>query len=198
MALNAKTVKLSGNADYAKVAERLKLFRQDNPRSKQESAYEVDVDGTIVFTAWLWKDKSELIELMKAGVNDKDILRTSADANGTAKSNVAIARGNNRVSKEKEFEKVESIALGRALANLGYLASGEIASSEEMEEFEKYKVTQTAEKVEKAVKELMATKTLDALKAKFLSLGPLMAEPEIIATKDKRKKELSNVTNSKS
>ena len=36
---------------------------------------------------------------------------------------------------EKQFEKLETIAVGRALALLGYSADGEIASSEEMEEF---------------------------------------------------------------
>ena len=37
----------------------------------------------------------------------------------------------------KSFEKLESIAVGRALAFAGFSADGEIASFEEMEEYEK-------------------------------------------------------------
>lgn len=167
-------MKVGGGADYAKVAERLKLFREDCPRGKQESAYEVEVDGSIVFTVWLWKDKSELIELMKAGVSDKDVLRSSSDANGTAKSKLDAV-------KEKDFEKLESIALGRALANLGYLASGEIASSEEMEEFEKFRIWQLEEaandmtvKIEQTMNNLALNKLLQANSA--MLKNPLVVE----------------------
>lgn len=153
----AQTMNVSGGT-YAKVAERLKLFREDHPKSKQESGYETDVDGSIVFTVWLWKDKSELIELMKAGVIDKDALRSSADANGNARSSRIVAKpganGTTAAVKEKEFEKLESIALGRALAMLGYLASGEIASSEEMEEFERFKHDQAEAAAADFIKEL--------------------------------------------
>src|SRR4051812_46266309 len=126
----AGTIDLGKGIEYAKVAERLKLWREENPRSKHESAYEVDVDGSMVFTVWLWKDKTDLLDLIKAGTSDKEVLRSSADANGNAKGQIG--------GKEKDFETLETIALGRALANLGYLASGEIASSEEMEEFQRY------------------------------------------------------------
>lgn len=154
-----QTTKIGGGADYAKVADRLKLFRQDHANSKQESAYEVDVDGTIVFTVWLWKDKKDLLDLMKAGIIDKDALRSSADANGNAKSNGRIVKeGSNAKAGEKEFEKLESVALGRALAMLGYLASGEIASSEEMEQFEEYKETKAREEAEEFIQQVSATK----------------------------------------
>jgi hypothetical protein len=128
----AKTMTLSGN-EYAKVAERLRLFRNDFPHSKTETAYEVDVDKTVVFTVWIWKEKADLLELMKNGVTDKEILRSSADANGTSKSKGEIG------SKDKDFEKLETVALGRALGMLGYLASGEVASFEEQQEFEKFR-----------------------------------------------------------
>ena len=42
-----------------------------------------------------------------------------------------------KVGGEKAFEKLETIAVGRALAFAGYLASGEIASFEEMQEFDR-------------------------------------------------------------
>lgn len=159
----AATTKIGGGADYAKVAERLKIFREENPRGKHESAYEIDLDGTLVFTVWLWKDKTDLLDLMKAGIIDKDALRSSADANGNAKSAQIIPSGEEARAaykpKEKDFEKLESIALGRALANLGYLASGEIASNEEMEEYEKFKAEQAAKEAEEFVGKVKATKT---------------------------------------
>lgn len=39
------------------------------------------------------------------------------------------------VGREKAFEKLETTAVGRALAFAGYLAGGEIASFDEMQEF---------------------------------------------------------------
>lgn len=156
----AQTTTIGGGAVYAKVAERLRIFREENPRGKQESAYEVDVDGTIVFTVWLWKDKNDLLELMKAGIIDKEALRASADANGNAKSGGKIVKeGTNAKAGEKEFEKLESVALGRALAMLGYLASGEIASSEEMEQFEEYKDQKLRDEAEDFIKQVSKTKS---------------------------------------
>lgn len=40
-----------------------------------------------------------------------------------------------KVGTEKAFEKLESVAVGRALAFAGYLAGGEIASYDEIEKF---------------------------------------------------------------
>ena len=177
MSKSLPTIKVSGG-DYAKVAARLKEFKEDNAHSKQESAYIVTESGQVVFTVWLWKDKADLIDLMKCGVTDREVLRSSADANGTAKSGTA---------KDKDFEKLETIALGRALANLGYLASGEIASYEEMEDFEQYKVDKINEQIRDAVESLQTANTISELKTTFTGLGKLMAVPEIIAAKDERK-----------
>lgn len=177
----AATVDIKGGITYAKVAERLRIFREENPDGKHESAYEVDVDSTYVFTVWLWKDKRGLLELIKAGIIDKDALRASADANGNAKGAVG--------SKDKDFEKLESIALGRALANLGYLASGEIASSEEMEEFHSYRAEQKRVAIDAAIDNMQHTKTLDELKLAFVQSG-FMQEADVVAAKDKRKAEL--------
>lgn len=183
----AKTIELQKGVSYAKVAERLKIFREENPNGKHESAFEMDVDGSMVFTVWLWKDKTELIELMKAGVIDIATLRTSADATGNAKGG--------GTGRDKEFEKLESIALGRCLANLGYLASGEIASSEEMESFQAYK----QDKVDEVIKEINKCKTLDELRKYYLSLSSMMAEHDVIIAKDIKKvklsKELDNANN---
>lgn len=178
----ATTTTISGGADYAKVAERLRLFREQHPHGKQESAYEVDVDGSVVFTVWLWKDKSDLIELLKSGVTDREALRASADANGNAKGSLN--------GKEKDFEKLETIALGRALGMLGFSASGEIASSEEMEEFEKYQRLQHLESIEQALMAMELSTTLDELKEAFRA-SKLMQDPTVIAAKDKLKAKLT-------
>jgi hypothetical protein len=178
----AQTTKIGGGADYAKVAERLVLFREDNHHGKHESDYEFDADGQTVFKVWLWNDKAELLDLMKAGVTDINILRSSADSNGTAKGKVGV--------KDKDFEKLESIALGRALANLGYMASGEIASSEEMDEFNRYKEEQKAEAVKQAIITLQEAKTLDELKAAFIATN-LMSDPKVVAAKDECKAKLT-------
>ena len=124
-----KTTKIKGNVDYAKVADRLLEFRSQNPRSKISIKYSYDEAGNLTHTARIWKDKTECYELLKAGVNAEAIAE-SADAEASA---FMFAE---QLKKEKGFEKNESIAVGRALAILGYAVSGEIASSEEMEEFD--------------------------------------------------------------
>lgn len=162
MARTVKTMNLSGS-EYAKVPERLKVFWGECPKGAIETAPMIQPDGSIIFKATVTKDKSD----------------------PTSKSATGHSLGTNK--KAKDFEKLETIAVGRALAMLGYLASGEIASSEEMEEF----IAFQEEKLDRVVEELQACKTLDELKAMFLALGPLMAESKIIEAKDKRKAELT-------
>jgi len=144
----AKTMQLSGN-EYAKVAERLRLFRNDFPHSKTESAYEFEPDKSVVFTVWVWKEKSDYVDVLKE-VKDAVIARGSADANGTARGEIG--------AKQKDFEKLETIALGRALAMLGYLASGEIASFEEQKEFEEFRQRQQEQQTAAFIEQVKATK----------------------------------------
>lgn len=177
----AATMSLSGNS-YAKVAERLKLFRTDWPNSKTETDHTYNEDGSVEFKAWVWKDKNTLFDLIKGGVTDKETLRATADADGDAKGEVGV--------KAKDFEKLQTIATGRALANLGYLASGEIASFEEMDEFNRYKEEQQAEAIKDAIQSFDNAKTLDELRDAFIA-SKLMNVPEVVAAKDRRKAELS-------
>lgn len=158
-----KTMKLQGN-EYAKVADRLKAFREDCPNGQIKTEPRFLDDGQLMFTATVIKDKAKADE--------------SAEATGHA-------LGKN--TGQKAFEKLETVAIGRALATLGYLMSGEIASSEEMEEFYQYQ----QRKVEEAVAKLKAAETLDELKKVFMGLGPLMAEKAVIDAKDAKKQELS-------
>lgn len=179
-----KTVALGGNIKYAKVADRLVEFRGDNPRSKIWTEHQRTESGDVVFSAYVWKDKTELVEILSKGVGQNEA-KFSCDANGTATASVQ------KVEREKGFEKLETIAVGRALAMLGYASDGNVASSEEMEEFEEFKREQAAEAVQKALEELETAKTVDELKDKFLGLPrDLRANDEVIAKKDELKEKL--------
>jgi len=133
--MKAKTIKL-GSADYAKVSERIKLFREDCPNGDIDTD-PLELTSGLVFKATVIKDKANP--------------ETCARATGHAQS---VKKG------EKAFEKLETIAVGRALANLGYMASGEIASTEEMEEFIEYK----NEKLEGIFDKVDKAKTEEELK----------------------------------
>lgn len=164
--MNVKTTTIGGGASYALVPARLKQFREDNPRAKTETQPTLDGD-MIIFKAHILKDKSD---------------PNSAEATGHS-------MGKN--TGNKAFEKLETVALGRALAQLGYLNNGEIATTEEMEEFNAYKENQ----IDEAIVQLNATKTLDELKSVYLNLGNLLSNERVIKAKDARKAELANENN---
>lgn len=150
--------------EYARVPARLKLFREDTSNGSIKTTYEIEGD-IVVFTAHIVKDKRD---------------SESAEATGHAYG---------ALGKIKEFEKLETTAVGRALALLGYLASGEVASFEEIEEFEREK----KEKIEVAVRE-----TLEAMEnahdvtelTKIAVDSQLLYVPEIIEMGKKKKAEL--------
>lgn len=166
---DVKTISLSGN-DYAKVAERLKAFREACPNGLIKTVPHIQEDGQILFEATILKDKAN---------------PQSGEATGHS-------LGKNTGSKA--FEKLETIAVGRALALLGYLASGEIASSEEMEDFLAHKEQEKQTARTLAIESLEDAKTMEELKEAFVSLGSLVNDPEVIAAKDARKAELTKVT----
>ena len=109
-----QTINLKGN-EYATVPQRLKQFRQDHPRASISTDPTFNDDGNVVFKAKIVLDKA------------KD---DSPEATGHS-------YGKN--TGEKAFEKLETVAVGRALALLGYLNNGQVATTEEMVEFEEYK-----------------------------------------------------------
>lgn len=180
MSDSVNTTKITGGAEYAKVADRLKKFREDWPNSKIETDSKTLEDGTTEFKAWIWKDKTEYMEVLKS-VGDQKVARGSADADGDARGKLG--------GKEKDFEKLQSIAVGRALAMLGYMASGEIASFEEMELYYKEKAEKQKQYVEDTIIELENAKTLGELKDIWMAVTN-KAVPAIIEAKDKRKTEL--------
>lgn len=118
-----KTITVGGGAEYAKVADRIKEFRADCPNGDIKTK-PIEVNGQLVFKATVVKDRA-----------DDSSPRATAHAQTTK-------------AGDKAFEKLETIAVGRALANLGYMANGEIATSEEMEEFAEYKNEKLAPVIE--------------------------------------------------
>lgn len=123
------TIKLKGN-DYATVPARLKEFRSKNPRADISTKPTIE-DGMVIFEARITVDKSD---------------PASASATGHSYG---------KIGGEKEFEKLETVATGRALSLLGYLNNGQIATTEEMLEFEDYKASQfdlIAAEIEQATK----------------------------------------------
>jgi hypothetical protein len=127
-----KGVERTLTIEYAKAADRLKQFREDCPRGVIETNFQID-SGNIIFTAKVTKD-------------------------GTKESATATAHAMGINNGDKAFEKLETISVARALALLGYLAGGEVASSEEMEEFYEYKFEKYKTDIEqaKSVDELMS------------------------------------------
>jgi hypothetical protein len=182
MSDKVNTVKIGNNgADYAKVADRLLKFRTDFPHSKIETLSRENEDGTTTFKAWIWREKSDYIDVLKSTQN-AEVARSSADADGEAKGKVGV--------KDKDYEKLQSISVGRALAMVGYAASGEIASFEEMEEFNEYRAKQKADAISEAIQTFSKAKNLEELKKAFIASN-MMQEPAVVAAKDARKGELT-------
>ncbi len=144
--MKTATIKLQGK-DYAQVKDRMIEFRGANPRGLIETTPTISPDGTVMFKARILKDKGDL---------------ASAEATGHA-------LGQNKGIKA--FEKLETIAVGRALALLGYGSDGDIASGEEMEEFEQYKEEKAETLIEDSKTKLNSTKTLAELSTVWASLS---------------------------
>ena len=99
----AETIEIGKGVNYAKVAARSAEFHRDNETCSIETTCEFK-EGFVLFTARVTTKKGTFT--------------------GHAMDKVG--------GKQKQFEKQETIAVGRALAFAGYLASGDIATFEEM------------------------------------------------------------------
>lgn len=141
MTRKLSTINLSGN-EYAKVPTRLKAFREECPNGNIDTTQEFLPNGLVKFKTTVTKDMSN---------------PASAKATGTALGRVMTGE---RLDN-KAFEKHETISVGRALANLGYLISGEVASSEEMEDFLSDKELKKADRIAKIKEEVDALETYE-------------------------------------
>jgi hypothetical protein len=98
-----ETIEIGKGVHYAKVAARSAEFHRDNETCSIETSCEFK-EGFVLFTAKV-----------------------------TTKKGTFTGHSMEKVhGRQKQFEKQETIAVGRALAFAGYLATGEIATFEEM------------------------------------------------------------------
>ncbi len=182
MAGRIKTVKIGGGIDYAKVADRIKIFWEENPNGKIDTEREDISENKVRFIARIWRDSKVILDLATVGT-DINIVKLTANATASAD---AAKKG------DKENEKLETVAVGRALAMLGYLASGEVASREEMEQFEAYKANLFQDEINKTIEEMKKAKTIDELRKFYVSLSAeLRTNQEILSIKDELKKKLT-------
>lgn len=130
MVRKLETISLQGKA-YAQVATRIKEFREMCPNGLIETTPTFQPDGSLTFRARILKDKKD---------------QTSGEGTGNSRGFTKDPKTGAEIPKA--FEKLETIAVGRALAMIGYMASGEVASFEEMEEFLSEKETKRQEKIQ--------------------------------------------------
>lgn len=147
-----RTIKLNGNIEYAKVSARISEFHKLHPNGSIRNAREFK-DGWAIF------DSTVVLDV-------KNLDRTF---NGSSMG---------KVGAQKAFEKLETIAVGRALAFAGFLSDGEIASLEEMAKYEESVIQVN---VEDAVTKLQKSKSLDDLKSIWMALTPAERNNEEIA-----------------
>lgn len=153
------TVNVQGG-EYATVPTRLKAFRETHPRAVVETNPTFNEDGQIVFKATITADKS-----------DPDSPSATGHSFGPNKG-------------AKAFEKLETVAVGRALSLLGYLNNGEIASTEELEDFYDFQF----DKVEKQINE---AKTVEDLLSIYKDMNSA-AKKQFTEKLGEKRKELEN------
>jgi hypothetical protein len=163
MSKKLKTINLQGK-EYAKVAERLRAVHEDHKDFDIVNSYEVTPAGAVVFTATL-------------------TIRDKKDA-----KNVVTYTGHSygKLGAAKAFEKQETIAVGRALAFAGYHADGEIASVDEMADYEQSVDT---EAVQSAISAIDATKDLNGLKKVYDAMPPAIKRSKQVLEAGKKKKQ---------
>lgn len=155
-----------GNKEYRFVPDRLKQFREENPRADIQTESKFHPDGSLTFKARIIRDQGDPFS-----------------AKGTGQAHYSVEE----MKLKKAFEKLETIAKGRALADIGYLNDGQIATTEELEEFYAAKEN----KADEAIALLKTAGTIEELRELFVNLGTLMKDPRVIAAKDAKKAELS-------
>ncbi len=150
---------------YAKVPARVAEFHKDNKNGKIETSFEFK-DSQLIFRAVVTPDL-------------KNAVRTF---NGTSFG---------KVLNDKALEKLETVAVGRALAFAGYLADGEIASSEEMDKYETEDVVSEEDILAYADK-LDSAQSIEEL-SKFWADLPAKVKVELKRKKDEIKENFQSV-----
>lgn len=140
------TINLQGKA-YAQVATRLKEFRERCPNGLVDTKHRLEEDGSWTFKATILKDKA-----------------VTSSGEGSGSSRGFLKDPKTGVEIPKAFEKLETIAVGRALAVLGFMASGEVASFEEMEDFLSEKETKRQLKIQEIMQKIDSIQNLSELR----------------------------------
>jgi len=112
-------------ASYAPVAERITLFYETFPRGRIITELVSRTERDVVFRALVYRDASDV----------------DAAATGWA----AEREGDGEINTVACLENTETSAIGRALANLGFTASRERPSAEEMAKASRSRVRAAAE-----------------------------------------------------
>lgn len=167
----ADSIKL-GDKDYALVPARLKRFREEHIHASIDSNPTYNPDGSITFKTIIIQDLTDV---------------ASARGSGTARYTEKEL-----TAKAKQFEKLETISVGRALASLGYLNDGQVASTEEMEDFESYQQLQKQEAIDNAVELIAGAKSNADLDVVIKSIRGLLGEPAVLDAGKKKRAELSD------
>lgn len=136
------------SSTYVGVHERLAAFRKDFPLGF-ETTFRQEVEGGISFKCLLFRNKED-VELYGA-------------------TSVAASTGHSFLPGEMEGEKVEeyaeTVALGRALAKLGFKVDNGIASSEEMDQFNRKRGASKSSNLDEEEKPKRRTRKRRTLKA---------------------------------
>lgn len=156
-----QTIKIGNNIDYAKVSARVAEFNKTNANGSIVTDYEFK-EGWVIFKATIIPDVEK----------DRRVFK------GTSMGKVGAV---------KAFEKLETIAVGRALAFAGLLSDGEIASSEEMQSYGEAVVEFN---VEETVAKLNKAKDFEELKKIWLGLTQAERDNKEVETVKNRIKDI--------
>ena len=108
-----KTDSFFNPEQYATVAERIEMFYTRYPQGRINTELVSHVDGAITFKAFIYRDPG--------------------DATPAATGWASEREGDSDINTVACLENTETSAVGRALANLGFIASAKRPSREEME-----------------------------------------------------------------
>ncbi len=109
----SKTDSFFNPEQYATVAERIELFYERYPQGRINTELVSRVDGAITFRAVVYRDPTDLTPAATGWASEKE--------------------GDSDINTVACLENTETSAVGRALANLGFVASAKRPSREEME-----------------------------------------------------------------
>lgn len=165
------TISLQGKA-YATVPTRIKEFRELCPNGLIETTPNILADGRIMFKTRILKDKAN---------------PDSGEGTGHSIGSLLNKKGE---EEPKAFEKLETISIGRALAILGFMSSGEVASFEEMEDFLSEKETKRQVQIQQVKEKVDSIKDIDELREYFKTVRGLGIEVDsYVMDKSKQLKE---------